>query len=141
MDRVFLSRFYEISYNWQQLTLTLPTMQSARLVPALALAALFLAACAAATFDNFNLIGSATGIEERTIGKNTQKVYMAAGDVDKVCDEQAGLITSAGWTASEEMRREDTYKTGTFSREDSTLTLMCSAQENAGTKVTLTLQN
>lgn len=106
------------------------------------LAAMILSACGTATFENFNLLGSATDVQDRTIGKNTQKVYMTAGELDKVCDEQATLITSAGWKASEEMRREDTYKTGSFSNDQSAnLTLMCSEQEdNAGIKVTLTLQ-
>jgi hypothetical protein len=107
----------------------------------LLLGVIFLAGCGSATFDNFNLIGSAKDVEKSTIGKNDRVVYMADGGLNEICGSQAKLITDASWTASEELRSETTYKTGTFTKDQSTLTLMCSEQEeNTGIKVTITLQ-
>ncbi len=93
-----------------------------------------------AKFDNFNLVGSAKDMKESTIGKNNRMVYMSSGNVDSVCDEQANLIKNAGWQNGEQMRKEETYKTGSFNNETSNVTLMCSEQENGEVKVTLTLQ-
>lgn len=111
-------------------------------ITSIAFISLFIiAACGAqAKFDNFNLVGSAKDMKESTIGKNNRMVYMSAGSVDSVCDEQANLIKTAGWQEGEQMRKKETYKTGSFKNETSNVTLMCSEQENGEVKVTLTLQ-
>ncbi len=102
---------------------------------------ILLAACTSQTFGNFNLIGGAKDAEQSTIGANDRMVYMASGTVDEVCDAQAGLITGAGWTVTEEPRTEDTYKTSAYTDGTASLTLMCGEQEeNGGIKVTLTMQ-
>jgi len=102
---------------------------------------MFLAGCSGGgSFENIKLIGSANGAEQSTIGKNLRMVYMSTGTLAEVCDAQAKLVTEAGYTVSEEMRDETTYKTGTYTTDKNTLTLMCSQQEgNAGIKVTMTL--
>jgi len=104
-------------------------------------ALVLLAGCSGGgSFENIKLIGSASGAEQSTIGKNLRMVYMASGKLAEVCDAQAKLVTEAGYTESEAMRDETTYKTATYTTEKNTLTLMCSEQEeNAGIKVTLTL--
>ena len=108
---------------------------------ALAVLSVFiLAGCGTATFGDFNLIGSAKDAKESTIGKNDRMVYIASGTVDEVCDEQAKLISDAGWETTEEPRRETTYKTSSYSKDSANVTLMCSEQEDASIKVTLTLQ-
>lgn len=67
---------------------------------------------------------------------------MADRTLSEVCNEQGKLITDAGYSSSEDLRDETTYLTGTYSDGTATLTLMCSEQEeNAGIKVTMTLQN
>lgn len=102
---------------------------------------LFLTGCSGGgSFEGINLIGSAKDAEQSTIGKNLRMVYMSSGTLAEVCDAQAKLVTDAGYKASEELRDETTYKTGTFTTDKNTLTLMCSEQEeNAGIKVTMTL--
>ncbi len=105
------------------------------------LTTILLAGCGAATFENFSLIGSAKDVKDSTIGKNIQKIYMTDGKLEDVCSEQANLITAANWKVSDEMRKESTYHTATYTDGQAYLTLMCSQQENnAGIKVTLTLQ-
>ncbi len=105
------------------------------------LSIMLLAACSSPTFGNFSLIGGAGDSEQSTIGGNDRMVYMASGTVNEVCDAQATLITGAGWTITEEPRTEDTYKTSSYTDGTANLTLMCSEQEeNAGIKVTLTMQ-
>lgn len=105
-------------------------------------AILFLVGCGGGgTFENIKLIGSAKDAEQSTIGNNPRMVYMSSGSIDEVCDAQANLITEANWKATEEPRKESTYKTSSYSDGKSNLVLMCSEQEgNAGIKVTLTLQ-
>jgi len=104
-------------------------------------ALVFLAGCSGGgSFEGIKLVGSASGAEQSTIGKNLRMVYMSQGTLAEVCDAQAKLTTEAGYKASEELRDETTYKTGTFTTDKNTLTLMCSQQEeNAGIKVTMTL--
>jgi|GEM_PF-3083118 len=106
------------------------------------LAVILISGCASgATIGNVGVPGSAKNVEQSTIGKNDRLVYMSDGELAAVCDTQAQIITGAGLKASEEMRDETTYRTATYSDGNTYLTLMCSQQEeNAGIKVTLTLQ-
>ena len=104
-------------------------------------AVVFLAGCSGGgSFENIKLIGSATGSEQSTIGKMLRNVYMSQGTLEEVCNGQIKLITEAGWTATEELRTEDTLMTNTYTKDSATLVLMCSKQEeNAGIKVTMNL--
>ena len=105
-------------------------------------AVVFLAGCSGGgSFEGIKLIGSAKGAEQSTIGKNLRMVYVSAGTLAQVCDEQSKLLIDAGYKASEELRDEKTYKTAPFTADKNTLTLMCSEQDGStDIKVTMTLQ-
>ena len=104
-------------------------------------AVVFLAGCSGGgSFEGIKLIGSASGNEQSTIGKMIRNVYMSQGTLEEVCNGQIKLIEEAGYTATEELRTEDTLMTNTYTKDNATLVLMCSKQEeNAGIKVTMNL--
>lgn len=98
---------------------------------------------AAATIANVSVPGSARNVENKEMGKNKALVYITNETVDQACATQAKLFTDAKWTAKDELRREDTYATTTYSDGTSSMVLMCSETElsatEKATKVTLTL--
>lgn len=98
---------------------------------------------AAATIGNVSVPGNARNVENREMGKNKALVYITSESVDQACATQAKLFADAKWTAKDELRRENTYATTTYSDGKSSMVLMCSETEvsatEKATKVTLTL--
>jgi serine protease inhibitor len=108
------------------------------------MALMFIAGCgSSATIGNVSVPGGARNVENREMGKNKALVYITSESVDQACATQAKLFTDAKWTAENELRREDTYATTTYSDGKSSMVLMCSETElsatEKATKVTLTL--